>query len=48
MSNTSDELEKVRKNKKQVGTAESDLSTSKPPGKLREGAAENVDGSESA
>jgi hypothetical protein len=43
MSDSSDELEKAQKNQKQVGTAESDPSTSEPADKVREEAAENVD-----
>jgi hypothetical protein len=43
MSDSPDELENVQKNQKQVGTAESDPSTSEPADKLREEAAENVD-----
>jgi hypothetical protein len=43
ISNSSRELEKVQKNQKQVGLAESDPSTSEPADKLREEAAEDVD-----
>jgi hypothetical protein len=43
MSDSPDELENVQKNQKQVGSAESDPSTSEPADKLREEAAENVD-----
>jgi hypothetical protein len=43
MSDSPNELENVQKNQKQVGSAESDPSTSEPADKLREEAAENVD-----
>ena len=43
MSNSPDELENVQKNQKQVGSAESNPSTTEPADKLREEAAEDVD-----
>jgi hypothetical protein len=48
MSDSAEELEKVQKNRKQVGAAESNPSTTEPAEKLREKAAEDEEGSEPA